>query len=68
MYRMDLISTLLSYRRSLLYEIERCENIKYKNFEDVSTELDSYLYSLRTELRNVYFELAEIGYFPFPYE
>ena len=68
MYRMDLISKLLSYRISLLDEIERCENIKYKNCEDVSTELDSYLYSLRTELRNVYFELAEIGYFPFPYE
>lgn len=64
MYRMDLVTTLLSYRRTLLDEIERCENIKYKNCEDVSTELGSYLYSLRTELRNVNLELAEIGYFP----
>ena len=65
MYRMDLISTLLSYRRNLLDEIERCEIIKYKNCEDVSTDLRSYLYSLRTELRNVNLELAEIGYFPY---
>ena len=65
MYRMDLISTLLSYRRNLLDEIERCEIIKYKNYEDVSTDLGSYLYSLRTELRNVNLELAEIGYFPY---
>ena len=65
MYRMDLISTLLSYRRSLLDEIERCENIKYNNGEDVSTELGSYLYSLRTELRNIDLELATIGYFPY---
>lgn len=65
MYRMDLISTLLSYRRNLLDEIERCEIIKYKNCEDVSTDLGSYLYSLRTELRNVNLELAEIGYFPY---
>lgn len=65
MYRMDLISTLLSYRRNLLDEIERCENIKYKNCEDVSTDLRSYLYSLRMELRDVNLELAEIGYFPY---
>ena len=62
MYKMDLISTLLSYRRNLLDEIERCENIKC---EDVSTELGSYLYSLRTELRNIDLELAAIGYFPY---
>lgn len=65
MYRMYLISTLLSYRRNLLDEIERCENIKYKNCEDVSTDLRSYLYSLRMELRDVNLELAEIGYFPY---
>lgn len=65
MYRMDLISTLLSYRRNLLDEIERCENIKYNNCEDVSTDLRSYLYSLRMELRDVNLELAEIGYFPY---
>ena len=65
MYRMDLISTLLSYRRNLLDEIERCENIKYNNCKDVSTELGSYLYSLITELRNIDLELAAIGYFPY---
>ena len=65
MYRMDLVTTLLSYRRTLLDEIERCENIKYKNCEDVSTELGSYLYSLRTELRNINMDLARIGYFPY---
>ena len=65
MYRMDLISTLLSYRRNLLDEIERCENIKYNNCEDVSTDFRSYLYSLRMELRNVNLELAENGYFPY---
>ena len=65
MYRMDLISTLLSYRRSLLDEIERCENIKYNNCEDVSTELGSELYTLRTELRKIDLELAAIGYFPY---
>lgn len=65
MYKMDLISELLSYRRSLLDEIERCENIKYNSCEDVSTELGTYLYSLRTELRNINLELAKIGYFPY---
>ena len=65
MYKMDLVTTLLSYRRNLLDEIERCENIKYKNCEDVSTELGCYLYSLMTELENVNLELAEIGYFPY---
>lgn len=64
MYRMDLISTLLSYRRNLLDEIERCENIKYNNCEDVSTELGSYLYSLMTELENVNDELARLECFP----
>ena len=65
MYRMDLVTTLLSYRRTLLDEIERCENIKYNNCEDVSTEMGAYLYSLRTELRNINAELARIGYFPY---
>lgn len=65
MYKMDLISELLSYRRNLLDEIERCENIKYNSCEDVNTELGTYLYSLRTELRNINLELAKIGYFPY---
>ena len=65
MYRTDLIGTLLGYRRHLLDEIERCENIKYNNGEDVSTEMGAYLYSLRTELRNINMDLARIGYFPY---
>lgn len=65
MYRMVLIPTLLRYRRSLLNEIERCENIKYNNCEDVSVDLGSYLYFLRTELRNIDLEIAEIEYFPY---
>ena len=65
MNRTDLLLSLLDYRRNLLDEIERCENIKHNNYDDINTDMRLYLDSLCAELRNINAELAEIGYFPY---
>ena len=64
MNRTDLLS-LLDYRINLLDEIERCENIKHNNYDDINTDMRLYLYSLRKELRNINAELARLSYFPY---
>lgn len=65
MNRTDLLLSLLDYRRNLLDEIERCENIKHNNYDDINADMRLYLDSLCAELRNINAELARLSYFPY---